>query len=211
MASDEPDQAAVPLQRCPHLYLKTTPEKGRGVFTSHPLPASTILDTSPVLPLAPAENAAHIAQTTLYHYTYNWPTPPTPPKTPSTSPSPSTTSSSKPNPTSPNSNSTPHPPTSKPQALILGLGSMFNHSTLHQNVGWTRDVAQQVIVYKTLRDVQAGEELCISYGAPGQLTFVDAEAEEVRREAEEEIRREREGGRAGGFWGDSVVIDGLMS
>lgn len=66
---------------------------------------------------------------------------------------------------------------------------MFNHSTLRQNVGWTRDVDRLVIVYRTLRDVPAGEELCISYGAPGQLTFVDAEAEEARREEEEEEKR----------------------
>jgi len=72
---------------------------------------------------------------------------------------------------------------------------MFNHSTLRQNVGWTRDVDKLVVVYRTLRDVPAGEELCISYGAPGQLTFVDAEAEEARREEEEEERRvEAEGG-----------------
>ena len=40
----------------------------------------------------------------------------------------------------------------------------------------------------------AGEELCISYGAPGQLTFVDAEAEEARRQEEEEERRLEETG-----------------
>ena len=46
----------------------------------------------------------------------------------------------------------------------------------------------------------AGEELCISYGAPGQLTFVDAEAERVRMEEEEEARREvEEGGPFGGL------------
>ena len=77
---------------------------------------------------------------------------------------------------------------------------MFNHSSLHQNVGWTRDVGRQVIVYRTLRDVPAGEELCISYGAPGQLTFVDAEAERVRAEEEDEVRRESEmGGPLGGI------------
>lgn len=75
---------------------------------------------------------------------------------------------------------------------------MFNHSSLNQNVGWTRDVKRQVIVYKTLRDVPAGEELCISYGAPGQLTFVDAEAERVREMEEEEERRE---GGSGGWLG----------
>ena len=76
---------------------------------------------------------------------------------------------------------------------------MFNHSTLAQNVGWTRDVKRQIIVYRTLRDVEAGEELCISYGAPGQLTFGDAEAERVRAEGEEEARREGEGGFLGGI------------
>ena len=75
---------------------------------------------------------------------------------------------------------------------------MFNHSTLAQNVGWTRDVKRQIIVYRTLRDVEAGEELCISYGAPGQLTFVVAEAERLRAEEEEEARREAE---EGGFLG----------
>lgn len=78
---------------------------------------------------------------------------------------------------------------------------MFNHSTLYQNVGWTRDLEREVIVYRTLRDVEAGEELCISYGAPGRLTFVDAEAEEVKRREEEEERREVESVRNGGLGG----------
>ncbi|KAK4496395.1 hypothetical protein PRZ48_012375 [Zasmidium cellare] len=70
----------------------------------------------------------------------------------------------------------PLPTSSKPQttqAVVLGLGSMFNHSTQHQNVGWTRDLQREVVVYRTLREVQEGEELCISYG--GRLTFVDVE------------------------------------
>ena len=50
---------------------------------------------------------------------------------------------------------------------------MFNHSTQNQNVGWKRDLERQVIVYKALRDIDAGEELCISYG--DHLTFVDAD------------------------------------
>lgn len=57
---------------------------------------------------------------------------------------------------------------------MLGLGSMFNHSTADQNVGWQRHVEHQVVTYRTLRDIQAGEELCISYGS--RLTFVDADA-----------------------------------
>ncbi|KAL1586659.1 hypothetical protein WHR41_04469 [Cladosporium halotolerans] len=159
----------IPLQRCPHLSIKYTPEKGRGVFATAPLPAHTILDTSPVLVLSPTSTATHISHTELNHYTYNWPLP------------------------------SQQRDSSKTQALILGLGSMFNHSSLRQNVGWTRDVAREVVVYQTLRAVEPGEELCISYGAPGQLTFVDAEAEAVRREEEEEERREVEGG--GGLGG----------
>jgi SET domain-containing protein len=50
---------------------------------------------------------------------------------------------------------------------------MFNHSSSHQNVGWQRDIANKLIVYKTLREVQKGEELCISYG--DRLWFVDAD------------------------------------
>ena len=61
------------------------------------------------------------------------------------------------------------------QAVVLGLGSMFNHSTRNQNVGWERNLVSQSITYKTLRDIQKGEELCINYG---RLWFVDADAAE---------------------------------
>jgi SET domain-containing protein len=60
------------------------------------------------------------------------------------------------------------------QAVVFGLGSMFNHSTQDQNVVWDRDTSRLVITYRTWRDIQAGEELCISYGS--HLTFKDADA-----------------------------------
>lgn len=68
------------------------------------------------------------------------------------------------------------PPTMT-QAVILGLGSMFNHSNLYQNVGWERDLDKQLITYTALRDIKAGEELCISYGQ--RLTFKDTEEEQL--------------------------------
>lgn len=68
------------------------------------------------------------------------------------------------------------------QAVILGLGSMFNHSTQHQNVGWERNVANKVIVYKTLREIEEGEELCISYGS--RLWFKDADVGEEEDEGD---------------------------
>jgi len=72
------------------------------------------------------------------------------------------------------SNESKQPPI-QTQALILGLGSMFNHSTMYQNVGWDRDIKNLLITYTTLRDIKEGEELCISYGP--RLTFKDVEEE----------------------------------
>lgn len=52
---------------------------------------------------------------------------------------------------------------------------MFNHSHLRQNVGWERDIKNRLITYITLREIKAGEELCISYGP--RLTFKDTDVE----------------------------------
>ncbi|KAK3836021.1 MAG: hypothetical protein JOS17DRAFT_662695, partial [Linnemannia elongata] len=57
-------------------------------------------------------------------------------------------------------------------ALALGLGSMFNHSST-PNVGFQRDIDNGLIRYSTLREIQVGEELCISYGP--NLWFPDME------------------------------------
>jgi hypothetical protein len=70
------------------------------------------------------------------------------------------------------------------QAVILGLGSLFNHSTQYQNVGWIRDVPKKLITYKALRDIKKGEELCISYG--DRLTFVDVDVRLPHNELEED-------------------------
>ncbi|THW63875.1 protein methyltransferase, partial [Aureobasidium pullulans] len=116
----------------------------RGVFAAARIPAHTIVETCPVLVLDPTENKNHVEKTELFHYTYNWPL------------------------TNPLTNQK-----TTTQAVILGLGSMFNHSSLHQNIGWERDIKNGVVIYKTLRDVEEGEELCISYG--DRLWFEDAD------------------------------------
>lgn len=51
-------------------------------------------------------------------------------------------------------------------------------------------MVRQLITYRTLRDVKEGEELCISYGESGRLGFEDADAEEMRQEEEERLRKE---------------------
>lgn len=73
------------------------------------------------------------------------------------------------------------------QALALGLGSMFNHSTLRQNVTWQRDLKAECIIYISHRDIQPGEELCISYGN-ARLWFEDADA----ADADDDYARIRE-------------------
>jgi len=70
------------------------------------------------------------------------------------------------------------------QAFVLGLGNMFNHSFQRQNVGWKRDLDAQVVVYTALKDIEAGQELLISYGP--HLTFVDIEKQEEQEEEEED-------------------------
>ncbi|KAK3647888.1 hypothetical protein LTR56_007862 [Elasticomyces elasticus] len=72
----------------------------------------------------------------------------------------------------------------KTQAVVFGLGSLFNHSTHHQNVGWLRDLKNELVIYCALRDISEGEELCISYGA--HLTFEDADKQDLEAEAEAE-------------------------
>lgn len=72
--------------------------------------------------------------------------------------------------------------TTQTQAVALGLGSLFNHSTYDQNVSWNRDVEGQHIVYRALRDISAGEELCINYG---KLWFADADATAEEREVDD--------------------------
>jgi len=60
---------------------------------------------------------------------------------------------------------------------------MFNHHSTEQNVGWERDVARLIVVYKTLRDIEEGEELCISYG--GRLWFKDTDAQQETSESDD--------------------------
>ncbi|KAJ8060010.1 hypothetical protein OCU04_011621 [Sclerotinia nivalis] len=157
----------IPLSRSSSLTLILNTPKGRGIFASQPIPAHSILEVCPVLVLDPAENENHIRKTELYHYTYNWPYTP------------------KIQNTCKGTNGAPEPPTTT-QAVILGLGSMFNHSALHQNIGWERDVKNLLVTYTALRDIKEGEELCISYGS--RLTFKDTEADALNEvEDENEI------------------------
>ena len=116
---------------------------GRGVFAERDIESGSVIEICPVLVLDPVADMNYIEKTSLYHYTYVWP---------------SSDSSGR---------------AIKTQAVVFGLGSMFNHSRDHQNVGWKRDLDRELIIYYALRDIRQGEELCISYG--DRLTFEDIE------------------------------------
>jgi hypothetical protein len=96
------------------------------------------------------------------------------------------------------------PPT---QAVALGLGSLFNHSTLHQNVGWQRRTHEEVIVYTALKDIGRDEELCISYGGPEVLWFPDADAEQVREAQHSEHQQQMKAASESGILGSSGLVN----
>ncbi|GAC99524.1 hypothetical protein PHSY_007126 [Pseudozyma hubeiensis SY62] len=74
-------------------------------------------------------------------------------------------------------------------ALALGLGSLFNHSA-RPNVKWTLDYKTHSIRYETVRRVEEGEELVISYGSGRMWWEPEMTEEEKVREEEERRRRE---------------------
>ncbi|KAI5809582.1 hypothetical protein DFH27DRAFT_152038 [Peziza echinospora] len=135
---------SIPIHRSSTLTLVLDTPKGRGVFSSVPIPAGTIIETAPILLLSMEEWESHIKHTCLAHYSFNWPIKDV------------------------NSSTT-----VMHQAVVLGLGSMFNHSKFGQNVGWKRNIDAGLVVYTTLRDIQLGEELLISYG--DKLWFEDVD------------------------------------
>ena len=48
-------------------------------------------------------------------------------------------------------------------SLVLGWGSLFNHSDRHNTEYW-HDTDRDLIVFHTVRDVSAGEQLFVNYG-----------------------------------------------
>ncbi|PWW75259.1 SET domain-containing protein [Tuber magnatum] len=142
------------LQRVGCLELILDTPKGRGVFATRKIEAGTVVDTAPVIILNKEQFDNYVQHSLLQHYSYNWPI----------------------------ARGTAGKYTMH-QAIALGLGSMFNHSSLRQNVGWKRDLEKEVIVYTALRDIAEGEELLISYGS--RLTFEDVEAARLGEDEED--------------------------
>ena len=55
----------------PFIDFKTSPKKGRGIFTSKSIKKGTVLEISPVIVLTEKERAT-IEKTLLFHYIFEW-------------------------------------------------------------------------------------------------------------------------------------------
>lgn len=162
MDSSVEDDTRIDLPNVP-LYLKTNPLKGRGVCATNDIAARTLINISPVL-LFPSKFSSYNKCSSNIS---------------SISSEPSTDSNSNSNFAISNEreilNSYTYTWDSNTQALALGLGSMFNHSsnTYQCNVAFQMNKSQCTISYTTTRAIKANEELCINYGP--KLWFVDVE------------------------------------
>ncbi len=55
----------------PYLHITQTPSMGRGVFTSEPVPADTVIEISPVIVMT-KEERVYIDKTKLHDYIFEW-------------------------------------------------------------------------------------------------------------------------------------------
>ena len=47
--------------------------------------------------------------------------------------------------------------------VVLGFGSIYNHSK-EPNVDWETDEERNIVVFKTIKDINSGDELFTNYG-----------------------------------------------
>lgn len=55
----------------PYLFIKHTPDRGRGIFTQEQIPADEIVEISPVI-VMPKKSRTHLNKTLLHDYIFNW-------------------------------------------------------------------------------------------------------------------------------------------
>lgn len=51
----------------------------------------------------------------------------------------------------------------KYQVVVLGFGSIYNHSN-EPNCCWITDETKNIFIFKTLRDIEKNEEILVYYG-----------------------------------------------
>lgn len=108
------------------LYISTTDNKGKGVFTSAAIAADTIIEVSPVIVMS-IEERKLLDQTRLHDYIFEW-----------------------------------NPGDEKMCCMAQGYVAVYNHSYT-SNCEYFMDYDEQTISIKTVREIDAGEELTINY------------------------------------------------
>ena len=55
----------------PYLYIGSSTDKGRGIFTLERIPAGTVIEVAPVIVMKP-EDRIHLDKTLLHDYIFEW-------------------------------------------------------------------------------------------------------------------------------------------
>lgn len=107
------------------LYIDQTPQAGRGVFTSEPLPAEAVIEIAPVIVMKGADRP-WLDKTLLHDYIFEW-------------------------------------GEERDQCcMALGFVPLYNHS-YSSNCEYFMNFPEELIFIKTVRAIDAGEELTINY------------------------------------------------
>jgi len=116
------------------LYIAKCGRKGRGVFTSVRIRKNEVVEICPVVPLTPAE-AKDVNKSVLYWHLFIWPAEGERyyQKEPWTG-----------------------------SAMVLGYGSVYNHS-YDANMKWYAKRSTQEVVFYAIREISPGEELTHDY------------------------------------------------
>jgi uncharacterized protein len=120
-----PPETIVP----PHVTVRPSPGRGRGVFAARRFAANETIEVCPVVALSEGD-ARVLDDTRLHDYYFGWGT------------------------------------GGKRAAIVLGYGSLYNHS-FTPNAVHRKDTAADAMTVIALRDIAAGEEIFIRYETGG--------------------------------------------
>ncbi len=121
--------------KIPSLYVAPSKLSGRGVFSTEPIPAGSIIEICPAIVLTP-DQVKPLQKTDLYDYYFQW------------------------------------GHDEKSCAIVLGYGSLYNHS-FTPNARYYTEFDSETLEVIALKDIEAGEEITFNYnGEPEDQTAV---------------------------------------
>ena len=109
----------------PFLFIAPTANRGRGVFTSEPIAAGTVVEIAPVI-ILPEKDRPLLDQTLLHDYIFEW------------------------------------GESGGQCCMALGYVPIYNHS-YQSNCEYEMDFGESQISIRSVKDIEAGQELFINY------------------------------------------------